>query len=524
MRDIFCSYYTNSKDITEYMVSKLGVVDNDIILEPSAGEGIFIDEVLKTSKTVQIDALDINSDAISILKKKYEDNTAVVVRETDTLLDEQLDIYSMSQLWLKQTDTLFDKQLDMFSSLGGHYTKVIGNPPYGAWQDYEKRDVLKKKFAGHYVKETYSLFLLRCISVLRMHGRLSFIIPDTYLFLNMHSRLRELIISNTKIDEILIFPSRFFPGVSFGYSNLSIITLERCDKKTALEHTFRVIQGFNSSSEFATLLGDEKEYPENLQIFNFKQSDILENEQCRVILAESKTATLLSQSEQKLGDVADVVTGFYTGDNLRFIRAASKYVKGAKNYDVVDPTIVTHCTSLYGIPDIEEGYVPYIKSAAKRRYIRQSDEWFVRWDKPTIEFYKKNKKSRFQNSSFYFKTGIGIPMVKSNTIRAFLMADHVFDQSIVGIFPKDFSKLYYLLALMNSDTINDLVHAINPTANNSSNYIKQLPYIEPMSDVLEEITGMVKEVIVFESNAEYENADRLHNEINAMISLIYSNN
>lgn len=84
-----------------------------------------------------------------------------------------------------------------------------------------------------------------------------------------------------------------------------------------------------------------------------------------MILAESKTATLLSQSEQKLGDVADVVTGFYTGDNLRFIRAASKYVKGAKNYDVVDPTIVTHCTSLYGIPDIEEGYVPYIKSAAR---------------------------------------------------------------------------------------------------------------------------------------------------------------
>lgn len=100
------------------MVSKLGVVDNDIILEPSAGEGIFIDEVLETSKTVQIDALDINSDAISILKKKYEDNTAVVVRETDTLLDEQLDIYSMSQLWLKQTDTLFDQAIRYVQFLG----------------------------------------------------------------------------------------------------------------------------------------------------------------------------------------------------------------------------------------------------------------------------------------------------------------------------------------------------------------------------------------------------------------------
>lgn len=59
------------------------------------------------------------------------------------------------------------------------------------------------------------------------------------------------------------------------------------------------------------------------------------------------------------------------------------------------------------------------------------------------------------------------------------MRDRVFDQSIVGIFPKESSKLYYILALMNSDAINNLIHAINPSANNSANYIKQLPYIEP---------------------------------------------
>ena len=93
MKDLFCSYYTNSKEITSYMATKLNVVDNDVILEPSAGEGIFIDEVLETNKTVQIDALDINAEAISILKKKYENNPAVVVRETDTLLDEQLDTH-----------------------------------------------------------------------------------------------------------------------------------------------------------------------------------------------------------------------------------------------------------------------------------------------------------------------------------------------------------------------------------------------------------------------------------------------
>lgn len=522
MRDTFCSYYTKSKDITSYMVAKLGIVNNDVILEPSAGEGMFVDEILETNTPVYIDALDMNSDAISILKKKYKNNDSVVVRETDTLLDEQLDLYSISQLWLKQTDTLFDKQLDTFSALGGHYSKVIGNPPYGAWQDYEKREALKKKFAGHYVKETYSLFLLRCISVLRIHGRLSFIIPDTYLFLNMHLRLRELLLTNTKIDEILIFPSKFFPGVGFGYSNLSIITLERCSKNEAINNTFKVIQGFRTTGEFALLLGNDHVYPEHIQVFTFRQKEILSNEQSRIILADSRTSTLLTSSPKKLGDVADVVTGFYTGDNLRFIKVAGKEVKGAKNYELVEQDQVFSCTSLYGITDVSEGYVPYIKSASKRRYVRQNDEWFVRWDRDAIDFYNNNKKSRFQNSLFYFKTGIGIPMVKSSSIRAFLMQDRVFDQSVVGIFPKDNAKLYYLLALMNSDVINVLIHTINPTANNSANYIKQLPYIEPTEEVLSEITFKVHELIALEESMDYAAADSLHKEISSIIDGIYS--
>ena len=69
MKDTLCSYYTESDDITSYMVSKVTVSDGDVILEPSAGEGIFIDELLKTNKSFRVDALDINEAAIKILKK-----------------------------------------------------------------------------------------------------------------------------------------------------------------------------------------------------------------------------------------------------------------------------------------------------------------------------------------------------------------------------------------------------------------------------------------------------------------------
>ena len=212
MRDTLCSYYTNSSDIISYMLHRLDVKNGDVVLEPSAGEGVFIDELLNTKSVLHIDALDIDQTAISILKGKYKDNPAVSVRETDTLFDEQLDLFETSSLLLKKTDTLIDSQLDFFGTIGGHYDKIVGNPPYGAWQDYDKRELLKRKYPGQYVKETYSLFLLRCISVLKIGGKLSFIIPDTYMFLNLHTKLRELLLTATKIQEIITFPSSFFPG------------------------------------------------------------------------------------------------------------------------------------------------------------------------------------------------------------------------------------------------------------------------------------------------------------------------
>lgn len=519
MKDTFCSYYTNSSEITSYMVKRLGIDSDDAILEPSAGEGIFIDEILKTEKNIHIDALDIDKNAIKILKTKYDGNNHVTVRETDTLLDSRLDRFCNPEIWLKQTDTLTDEQLDFFSSIGGHYNKVIGNPPYGAWQDYDKREVLKKKYPGQYVKETYSLFLLRCISVLKTGGRLSFIIPNTYMFLNLHARLREILLTGTKIEEILIFPSNFFPGVSFGYSNLSIVTLERTDRAAALDNTVRIIDGFKSSSEFSLLF--ENSIPSNLKVHFVKQRDVYNNAQHRFIIADKDIAAILKNTGKTLGDVADIVTGFYTGDNKKFIRALNDDVKGAKSYAKVEPAKIFECSSLDGIQNTVEGYIPYVKSASKTRYYRARDEWFVRWDSETIKFYNRSKKARFQNSGFYFKTGIAIPMVKAAAIRAFLIENRVFDQSIVGIFPKEKSRLYYVLALMNSDTINDLIHTINPTANNSANYVKQIPYIEPSYEKMAEISNMVQSIKQYIEMPDIGKYEELHNKINSMIYDVY---
>ncbi len=178
------------------------------VLEPCAGDGVFIEALLKKELELFINSYELNPEAFSFLAMKYADFKDVCVKHADTLIDEEL---------------------TLFSSLGGAYNRIIANPPYGGWQDYDKRKKLKKLYGDIYVKETYSLFLIRCIKLLLEHGRLVFIIPDTYLNLHMHTELRKLLLTNTKLIEIALFPSAFFPDVNFGYSNLSIITLEKSD-------------------------------------------------------------------------------------------------------------------------------------------------------------------------------------------------------------------------------------------------------------------------------------------------------
>lgn len=262
--------------------------------------------------------------------------------------------------------------------------------------------------------------------------------------------------------------------------------------------------------------------PSYIESYTLKQEDIFKTKQHRFILARNSENLILLNSDKTLGDVADIVTGFYSGDNTRFIRVKDKTVKGSKNYEIIDSEKISSEQALYGIESKKEAYIPYVKSSSKTKYAKDADEWFVRWDKETVDYYNSNKKSRFQNSVFYFKKGICIPMVKSSKINAFVMENRVFDQSIVGIFPKDEKKFLYVLGLMNSDVINRIIHIINPTANNSSNYIKQIPYKEPSEKEIEKISELVSEAIFLTQNHKIEEASFVHKQINSYFEQIYA--
>jgi len=203
----------------------------------------------------------------------------------------------------------------------------------------------------------------------------------------------------------------------------------------------------------------------------------------------------LNLTELKIGDICDCVTGFYSGNDKDYLKVRDKSIRNSKKYEVVNLDCVEfNCdASLVDGLTNEKEYVPIVKGGNRKYY--KPDDWFMNWSSEKVDFFKSDKKARYQNSSYYFRKGIGVPMVSSSSITGALIENRLFDQSIVGIFPKDEAYLYYLLAFFNSPTCNKLIRTINSSTNNSSNYIKKIPFLEPENQVLEKINERIKTIL-----------------------------
>lgn len=468
---IYQAYYTKSEPIVGYMINLLNLEGNEKIFEPCAGDGVFIDSIINEHKNINIDAFELNTDSYLNLKNKYS---------------------TFENIKIKQTDTLTDIDLELLCSMGGKYDAVIANPPYGAWRDASERKKLKKIYNGFYAKESYSLFLYRSIETLKENGKLVFIIPDTYLNLHMHKDIRKFILTRTKIKEIALFPSSYFPGVNFGYANLSIIALEKCSNQEAcLKNSFNIVKGYKSVEEL-----NEKNL-KHIKRNSLKQGEIYTNNDYAFINTENiPLSKLIRNSELIIGDICDCVTGFYSGNDKNFLQVRSKEIRNSKRYEPVNiEKVEFECNTnlANGIPNGKD-FVPIVKGGNTKYY--KPDNWFMKWSEEDVNFYKTNKKARYQNSSFYFRKGIAVPMVSSSSITGALIENRLFDQSIVGIFPKNEELIYFLLSFFNSPTCNELIRTINPSTNNSSNYIKKIPAIIPDKDVLNTINQNVQNILL----------------------------
>ncbi len=159
---------------------------DDIVLEPSFGEGAFL--------------LPLVEAFLALYEGPVRERLARVLTENvwgveiDPVLHE-LALAAIAERWGPLPECHNLSNADFFrANLPDGFSFVVGNPPFGGTIAPDLQDALDKSLGWRgglkIKKETYSFFIVKAMDLLRPGGRLRFICSDTFLTINTMQGLR----------------------------------------------------------------------------------------------------------------------------------------------------------------------------------------------------------------------------------------------------------------------------------------------------------------------------------------------
>lgn len=150
----------------------------------------------------------------------------------------------------------------------GGFDVVIGNPPYVLCQpsntDALTLDYYKTYVVASYKIDLFHLFFERGIKILKAHGKLGFITPNTYLSNKYIQKLRDFILKNTFIDEVINYNEVVFVDAGVDVATL-ILTKNNNQNKSINIYNFE-----NGNLKFITTKSQSAWDNDSEQTFNLK--------------------------------------------------------------------------------------------------------------------------------------------------------------------------------------------------------------------------------------------------------------
>jgi DNA (cytosine-5)-methyltransferase 1 len=200
------------------------------IIEPSVGAGNFLPlliEKYKSVKHVEIDVVDIDKNAISILK----------------LLIKKLDVPRNIKINFINEDFLLYGETSLFNQ-SKRYDLVVGNPPFGNITD--DKELLSRYKVDKYNTDTNNLFSFFLEKALQLGDVVGLIIPKSFLSAPEFNKTRELV-SSFALEKITDYGEKGFKGVKIETISL-IVDTRKSGSRTLVESYIKNEIGFKDQS------------------------------------------------------------------------------------------------------------------------------------------------------------------------------------------------------------------------------------------------------------------------------------
>ena len=283
------NYTKNYRKHIEFWQQYREAVRNIKIIDPACGSGAFLitafefllnynkyldDKIFdlvgtsdlfsdRTKKILQnnIFGVDLNKESVEITKlslwlKTADKNKTLASLENNikcgnSLIDDPEIAGNLAFNWEKEFPEIF---------ANGGFDIVVGNPPYVLCQPSNTNEKTLKFYnnfeVSSYKIDLYHLFFEKGIILSKNNGYISFITPNTYLVNKYNLKLREFILRNTQIKEIINYKN-----IVFEDANVDVSTI--------------ILKKINSSNESIKILLSSKN--ENKIILEKNQNDWLKD-------------------------------------------------------------------------------------------------------------------------------------------------------------------------------------------------------------------------------------------------------
>lgn len=372
---------------------------------------------------------------------------------------------SFDTVGLEQTKEKLRMLVDIGEVMARKYEVVVTNPPYmggngmnGKLSEYCKKHYSKSK------TDLYSVFIEKCRDMLAINGLQAMITQQSWMFLGSFSALREFILKNSFICNMVHLGARAFDEISgeVVQTTTFVMIKNQCCARY-LARYYKIIEEVGEASKERAFLKKEHEYDQNI------------SELCKI--PEKSLGYWFSNAVtncfegKKLFDFACTKQGFATGNNDKYLRIW---------YEISALKIGTK-------------WYPCNKGGAYRKWYG-NNLIVANWENDGISM-KQEKGSVIRNPEYYFKKGMTWSSLGNNFGVRFSDEGFLFESKGSMCFPNDNKMLKYLLGIMNAKTSKKFLEVLAPTLDFHEGPVSRIP-IKIDEGVMNIVDNMVEECIL----------------------------
>jgi len=335
------------------------------VLEPSCGDGVFVDGIIKTGFINSIDsvtAIEIDKDESKKLKKSLE-------------LEKKVNVLNKDFFKFYKTNSEKKK-----------YDLILGNPPYIRYQylDEEQRNVMSAILTTHNMKanklvNTWVGFIVACVHMLSESGKIAFVIPAEILQVAYAEDLRLFLVNSLSKITLITFEELVFPDIE---QEIVVFIGEKGEPEKGI----RIIElnNLDDLESFNINTNGFQQFQHVYEKWTKYFTDSKENDLIRSIKNDKRF--------QKLSDTALINVGITTGNNKYF----SINKEQVEQYDlqkVVRPLIgrSSHAHSIYFE---KKDWLVNVKKKKAAYLIDFPDSKFEDYPKKQKEYIKLGEKNK----------------------------------------------------------------------------------------------------------------------------------